>query len=115
MMGNAFQFVKRCSAARVRNSKGKVMPDIVVTDQQARLISEACVPVQVRDASGRILGVISRAPYRDDSDEIEEMKRRMKRSHRSYFTEEVLKHLRSLEANSQEDRKVAIVGVCRVA
>jgi hypothetical protein len=74
------------------------MPEIVVTDEQAQIISEARVPVQVRDANGRILGVISQAPREDDSGEIEEMKRRIQRPHRSYTTEEVLSRLRSLEA-----------------
>jgi len=74
------------------------MPEIVVTDQQAQLISEASVPVEVRDPSGRILGVIARAPAIDDSGEITEMKRRMQRQHCSYSTDEVLSHLRSLEA-----------------
>jgi hypothetical protein len=74
------------------------MPEIVVTDEQAQLISEAIVPVQVRDASGRILGIISRGPSPDESGEIEEMKRRMQRPHRSYSTDEVLSQLGSLEA-----------------
>ncbi len=74
------------------------MPEIVVTDEQAQLITEARAPVQVRDANGRILGVISRAPGVDDPGEIDEMKRRMQRQHRSYSTEEVVSHLRSLEA-----------------
>jgi hypothetical protein len=74
------------------------MPEIVVTDEQAQLISEAQAPVHVRDASGRILGVISRAQREDDPGEIEEMKRRMQRPHRSFTTDEVLSRLRSLEA-----------------
>ncbi len=74
------------------------MPEIVVTDEQAKLISEASLPVEVRDAAGRILGIISRATHGHDSGEIEEMKRRMQNPHHSYSTEEVLSHLRSLEA-----------------
>ncbi len=37
------------------------MSEIVVTEEQAKLISEASDLVQVRDARGRILGVIARA------------------------------------------------------
>jgi hypothetical protein len=73
------------------------MPEIVVNDKQAQLISDAQDPVQVCDSSGRILGVISRSPTGNDSGEIEEMKRRVQTQHRSYTTEEVVDHLRSLE------------------
>jgi hypothetical protein len=73
------------------------MPEIVVSDQQAQLISEAHDPVEVRDSRGRILGVISRSVAGDDSGEIEEMKRRMQTRHRSYSTTEVVDHLHSLE------------------
>jgi len=74
------------------------MPEIVVTDEQAQLITEALFPVQVRDVSGRILGVISRGLRVAVSDGIQEMKARLQRPHVSYSTDGVLTHLKSLEA-----------------
>jgi hypothetical protein len=74
------------------------MPEIVVTAEQAKLISEAGVPVQVRDPGGRVLGVISRTPDGDAAAEVEEMKRRARKTQRSYSTEAVFSYLRSLEA-----------------
>jgi hypothetical protein len=74
------------------------MAEIVLSEEQAQVISKAHDPVQVRDSSGRVLGVISRAWDADERAVIDEMKRRMKTPHRSYSTEEVLAHLRSLEA-----------------
>lgn len=73
-------------------------PEIVVTDEQARLIRESNVPVWVRDVSGRMLGVIAPVHVDDESCVVDEMRRRLQMLHRSYSTEEVLCHLRSLDA-----------------
>jgi hypothetical protein len=53
--------------------------------------------IAANDASGRVLGVISPAPPGDESSEVDEMKRRLQKPLRSYSTEEVLSHLRSLD------------------
>lgn len=86
------------SAGRLQKPKGAVMPEIVVTEEQAQLIRDARSPVQVRDAKGRVLGVISQPSRADDSDMVEEIKRRMQKPHRCYSTGEVLDYLRSLES-----------------
>ena len=73
------------------------MPEIVVNDQQAQIIFESQDPVQVRDGNGRVLGFIARMPNGDESVEIREMLRRMQTEHRSFSTEDVIHHLRSLD------------------
>lgn len=73
------------------------MTQIVVSEEQAQVISTASGGVEVRDAKGRILGIISR-PFDESREEIEELKRRIRTPGPVYSTEVVLGRLRSLEA-----------------
>jgi hypothetical protein len=74
------------------------MTQLVVSEEQAELISKSSDRVEVRDAKGRILGVLSRRVQDESPDEIAEIKRRSRTPGPVYSTDEVLSHLRSLEA-----------------
>jgi hypothetical protein len=71
------------------------MAQIVVSDDQAKVIAESKGSVAVCDAQGRCLGLIS--PI-DSPDEIAEAKRRLASDQRRHTTSEVLSHLASLES-----------------
>ena len=74
------------------------MTQLVVSEEQAQLIVRAIGPVEVRDAKGNVLGVLSHAPDDESPDEIEELKRRTRTPGKVHSTDEVLRHLQSLEA-----------------
>jgi hypothetical protein len=74
------------------------MTQLVVNEEQAELISKASGRVEVRDRKGRILGFLSRPVQEESPDEIDEIKRRARTSGHIHSTDDVLSHLRSLEA-----------------
>lgn len=73
------------------------MLEIVVTDEQVKIITDAKGPVKVVDAAGHVLGIIVHSPRDETPEEIEAMKRRARTPGPVYTTEEVIKHLRSFD------------------
>ena len=91
------------------------MPEIVLTDEQIKIVSEAKANVEVRDHQGNYFGTIApgcgvsaeeiaiakRALASKSSDftpeEIEEARQDLESDQPRYTTAEVLEHLRSLE------------------
>ena len=69
------------------------MPEIVLTEEQARVVTTALKPICVKDSKGNVLGTI--APIWNEED-IAEAKRALKERQAWYTTEEVLDYLRSL-------------------
>jgi hypothetical protein len=74
------------------------MTQLVVSEEQAQLIVKAVGPVEVRDTKGNVLGVLSHAPDDESPGDIAELKRRARTPGKVHSTEEVLRHLQSLEA-----------------
>jgi hypothetical protein len=70
---------------------------IVVDSEQAKAIVDSKETVEVCDKSGKVLGTL-KPPALFSSDEIAEAKRRLAEPGPRYTTEQVLEHLRSLEA-----------------
>ncbi|MBI1903664.1 MAG: hypothetical protein HYS13_21385 [Planctomycetia bacterium] len=75
------------------------MPEIVVDEAQAQILSQATTHVLVRDRGGNCLGYISVTP-KLTPEQIAEYERRARSVGRRLTTEEVLQHLRSLESQS---------------
>ena len=70
------------------------MTQIILSDDQARVVHAARDAVEIRDQQGNLLGYVSPPP----SDvEIAEAKRRLKSDGPWYTTEQVTDHLKSLE------------------
>jgi hypothetical protein len=80
------------------------MIDLVVNDEQARLIVETQAPVAVRDRRGRVLGRVVREPSEQTQScawsaaQIAELEQRLDSDGRWYATQQVLDHLSSLES-----------------
>jgi hypothetical protein len=70
------------------------MLEIVLTDEQAKVVATALKPVQVRDGNGHVLGIIN--PIWTEED-IADAKRRLASDEPRRTTAQVLEHLRSLE------------------
>jgi hypothetical protein len=70
------------------------MPQIVLNDEQAKIVATALQPVQVRDAKGNVLGTI---PPSWTEEDIAEAKRRLASDEPWFTTAEVLAHVRSLK------------------
>ena len=70
------------------------MTNIVLNDEQAKVITSTLKPVQVQDAKGNTLGVIQPAWTEDD---IAEAKRILASKEPWFTTEQLLAYLRSLE------------------
>jgi hypothetical protein len=70
------------------------MEHIVVSDQQARLISEATESIEIRDARGGHLGYVAHGFTDED---IAIAKQRLASDDPRYTTQQVLDHLRSLD------------------
>jgi hypothetical protein len=70
------------------------MLQIVLTDEQAKVVATALQPIQVCDAEGRIIGHIKPVWTEED---IKEALRELETNQVWYTTEQVLAHLRSLE------------------
>lgn len=71
------------------------MSQIIVDDEQARLIAQSKEPVQIRDRSGRVLGYVSHGFTEED---IAIAKERAASDEPRYTTQEVLNYLRSLDS-----------------
>ncbi len=70
------------------------MLEIVLTQEQAQVVASALKPVQVRDESGNVLGII--APAWTEAD-IEDALRRLASDEPRLSFQQVMEHLRSLE------------------
>lgn len=70
------------------------MVRIVLNDDQVKLLSQAKEPIEFRDARGRHLGYFEHGVTEDD---IELALKSLRSEGPRYTTEEVLKHLQSLE------------------
>lgn len=70
------------------------MPQIVVDEQQARIIAEASETVEICDRQGRHLGYVAHGFTDED---IATARKRFASDEPRYSTQEVLNHLRSLE------------------
>lgn len=70
------------------------MTHIVVDDEQAKLLAQACGTVEIRDSHGKQLGYV--APVFTDED-IAIAKRRLASDEPRRTTQQVLERLRSLE------------------
>ena len=70
------------------------MKQMIVDDQQARLISEATDGVEIRDSRGRHLGYVASGFSEDD---LALARQRLASDEPRHTTREVLDHLRSLE------------------
>ncbi len=70
------------------------MEQIVVSDQQARLIAEATESIEIRDAKGSHLGYVAHGFTEED---IAIAKQRSASVQPRYTTAQVLDHLRSLD------------------
>jgi len=70
------------------------MIQVVVTPDQAKLLSEAQECVEVVDVHGKRLGTVVRPPSDED---VRIAKERLKGNAKRYTTQEVVEHLRSLE------------------
>jgi len=78
------------------------MLQVTVSDEQARMISEASTPIVIVDTKGRALGQITPVDQETavqpaiSAEELAEIKRRMEMPGPGYTTQEVLDHLQSL-------------------
>ena len=70
------------------------MSRIVVSEEQAALITASNNALQVRDSQGRLIGYVTPALT---ADELAKLKARIAANEPTYTTAEVLEHLRSLE------------------
>ena len=70
------------------------MPQIILDDEQAKLLASSLKPVEVRDRQGNLLGVI---PPVWTEEEVADAKKRLASNEPRYTTAEVLEHLRSLD------------------
>jgi len=70
------------------------MLEIILTQEQAAIVASAMQPVQIRDPSGNILGVID--PPWSEAD-IEDALRRRASNEPGFSFQQVMEHLRSLE------------------
>jgi hypothetical protein len=71
------------------------MIQIVLNDEQAKIVASAHKPVQVCDGSGNLLGII--APTWTEAD-IADAHQRLASKEPRYTTAQVLEHLRALES-----------------
>ncbi|HTU17228.1 MAG TPA: hypothetical protein VMG10_04140 [Gemmataceae bacterium] len=72
------------------------MQQIILTDEQMKVLAEAQRQVEVRDSDGRLVGYLQFVGFTQA--EIEEAKRRLASDEPRYTTAQVLAHLRSLES-----------------
>jgi hypothetical protein len=70
------------------------MPDLILTEEQARLVTETLGTLRVRDHQGNVLGTL--APTWTEED-IADARRRLASAEPRYTTAQVLEYLRSLE------------------
>jgi len=74
--------------------RSQAMLEIVLTEEQSKVIASALKPVQVRTSTGTVVGMIAPAWTEED---IAEAKRRLASDQPRRTTAEVLAYLRSLE------------------
>ena len=72
------------------------MPQIILNDEQMKVLAEAKRQIEVRDSDGRLVGYLQFVGFTQA--EIEEAKRRLASDEPRYTTAQVLAHLRSLES-----------------
>ena len=72
--------------------------ELILTDDQVRLIDEAQQPIVVRSPNGDVLGRVDREFTEQDVAEIEEVNRRTAKPHKSYTTKQALEFLESLDS-----------------
>ena len=78
--------------------------ELVVDDEQARLIVESGAPIAIRDQRGRVLGRFVRESSEEhqsriwSAERIQELEQRLDSDGPWYSTPEVLDHLRTLES-----------------
>jgi hypothetical protein len=70
------------------------MVQLVLTDEQLRVLAEAGYSLPIVDANGRLVGVASPPPFTDE--EIAEAKRRLASDQPRYTTAEVIAKLNAL-------------------
>jgi hypothetical protein len=70
------------------------MPEIVLTDEQAKVVHSSLKPIVVKDSQGIVLAVI---PPIWTEEDIAAAKHALATSTTWYTTEQVMAHLRSLE------------------
>lgn len=70
------------------------MVRVVITPDQAKLLSESSERVEIVDVSGKTLGTLLRPPSDED---VQIAKERTEQGGKRYTTDEVVSHLRSLQ------------------
>ena len=70
------------------------MTQIILSDDQVQVVKGASNAVELRDGQGNLVGYVARPP---SDEEIAEAKQRLESDGRWHTTEQVLKHLDSLE------------------
>jgi hypothetical protein len=70
------------------------MPEIVLDDEQARVLTSALEPIEVRDPKGNLLGMI---PPLWTAKDRAEAKTRLASGEPRYTTVQLLEHLRALK------------------
>lgn len=81
------------------------MVEVVLDDEQSRIVSGAEGPVAVRDRNGALVGILStrtntaNSERLSEDDYIAEVKRRLATNRPRHSTGEVLAHLKSLDAS----------------
>lgn len=71
------------------------MPQIIVDDEQAKLIAESPGSIEIRDRKGDLLGY-AKATYKWTEEDIAIAKQRLNSDEPRYTTKEVFEHLKSL-------------------
>jgi hypothetical protein len=74
------------------------MSELILSDEQAKIVAQARKPVTVRDSKGNVLGFV--APVWTEAD-VTEAKRRLSSGERRIPSERVEAHLRALEEEWQ--------------
>jgi hypothetical protein len=71
------------------------MPDLILSDEQVKLVTQAARPITVRNPKGNIVGSLD--PVWTEANVIAEAKRRLASAERRIPSEQVKCHLRALE------------------
>jgi hypothetical protein len=79
------------------------MPELIVTDEQARMISEATAAIPIRDSQGHVIGHAVAATTRGgssclSSDQVAGAEKRLDSDGLWYTTAQVMEHLRNLDS-----------------
>jgi hypothetical protein len=79
-----------------------IMPHIVLTEEQARVLADASGPVEVRDAEGRTLACFTPLTA-EEMEVIARLQKRPRSTERGVPSAEVQAHLRKLEEIDQRE------------